>query len=265
MTDVAIRLERVTKSFGGTRVLDEVSFDVRRGTAFCILGRSGTGKSVTLKHIIGLMKPDEGRIFVDGEEITQLAGRELSRLRVRMGFLFQNAALFDSIRWARTSPSRCAATPTFPIGRYAGARSRNWPMWGWRAITTGCRLSFPGGCASGPGSREPWRSIPRASRRRAERRPRPDHASEIDALLVSRQAEGQATLVVVTHNIPSARAVADRTGDAAPGQADRARARQLSSIGASTSSYAVSCDRKELDRDAVDAARRAWGCSSCWG
>ena len=61
MTDAAIRLEGVTKSFGDRKVLDDVTLDVKEGTGFCLLGRSGTGKSVTLKHIIGLMKPDAGR------------------------------------------------------------------------------------------------------------------------------------------------------------------------------------------------------------
>jgi ABC-type transporter Mla maintaining outer membrane lipid asymmetry ATPase subunit MlaF len=93
----AVRLDAVTKSFGPRRVLDRVSFAVRPGSGFVILGRSGTGKSVTLKHIIGLVRPDEGRVFVDGDEISALDGVELSRVRTRIGFLFQNAALFDSI------------------------------------------------------------------------------------------------------------------------------------------------------------------------
>src|SRR5207247_2422710 len=66
-------------------------------TACCLLGRSGTGKSVTLKHIIGLMKPDRGHVFVDGRDVTALEGPELAAVRRSMGFLFQNSALFDSI------------------------------------------------------------------------------------------------------------------------------------------------------------------------
>ena len=93
----AVRLEHVSKTFGSRAVLDDVSFDVARGSGFVILGRSGTGKSVTLRHIIGLMRPDRGRVFVDGDEISALDGPELSRVRRRIGFLFQNAALFDSI------------------------------------------------------------------------------------------------------------------------------------------------------------------------
>ena len=71
----AIRLEHVSKAFGALPVLRDVSFEVKPGQAFCILGRSGTGKSVTLKHIMGLLQPDAGRIFVENEEITRLDGR----------------------------------------------------------------------------------------------------------------------------------------------------------------------------------------------
>jgi phospholipid/cholesterol/gamma-HCH transport system ATP-binding protein len=93
----AVRLEGVTKAFGSLRVLDDVSFAVGQGSGFVILGRSGTGKSVTLKHIVGLMRPDAGRVFVEEDEISALSGANLSRARRKIGFLFQNAALFDSI------------------------------------------------------------------------------------------------------------------------------------------------------------------------
>ena len=69
MSAAAIRFDAVTKSFGDRRVLDDVSFEIPRATAFCLLGRSGTGKSVTLRHIIGLMRPDSGRVFVNDDEI----------------------------------------------------------------------------------------------------------------------------------------------------------------------------------------------------
>ena len=93
----AIRLEHVTKSFGELTVLDDVTLDVPRRSGFALLGRSGTGKSVTLKHIIGLLLPDRGRVIVDGREVNALRGRDLADLRQKIGFLFQNAALFDSI------------------------------------------------------------------------------------------------------------------------------------------------------------------------
>jgi phospholipid/cholesterol/gamma-HCH transport system ATP-binding protein len=93
----AVRLEHVTKSFENRKVLDDVSIDVAHGEAFCLLGRSGTGKSVTLKLMIGLIAPDQGRVYVDGEEIRTLDPGRLSNTRKKIGFLFQSAALFDSI------------------------------------------------------------------------------------------------------------------------------------------------------------------------
>jgi phospholipid/cholesterol/gamma-HCH transport system ATP-binding protein len=96
-TDVVVRLEHVSKTFDGRNVFDDVTFAVLRSRAFCLLGRSGTGKSVTLRHIIGLVKADQGHVFVEGRDIATLKGRELSEVRKRMGFLFQGAALFDSM------------------------------------------------------------------------------------------------------------------------------------------------------------------------
>lgn len=93
--DTAIALDHVTKTFGDKHVLRDVTLSVARGETICIVGRSGTGKSVTLKLIIALLKPDGGNIWIDGEDITRLEGQALSRVRRKMGFLFQNAALFD--------------------------------------------------------------------------------------------------------------------------------------------------------------------------
>ena len=93
--DSTITLDHVSKSFGDRQVLQDVNLSVAPGETICIVGRSGTGKSVTLKLIIALIKPDSGHIWIDGQDITRLEGKELSRVRRKMGFLFQNAALFD--------------------------------------------------------------------------------------------------------------------------------------------------------------------------
>ncbi len=96
-----IRFEEVTKSFGDRRrrhvVLDRVSFSIPRGRTTVIAGGSGQGKSVTLKLILGLMRPDSGHIYVDDRDVTRLRGEELRNLRTRFGVLFQGAALFDSL------------------------------------------------------------------------------------------------------------------------------------------------------------------------
>src|SRR6266568_8465208 len=93
----AVVFDQVSKSFGSKQVLNDVSLSVGAGEALCVLGRSGTGKSVTLKLIISLLKPDKGKIWIEQEEVTQLHSAELSRVRRKMGFLFQDAALFDSL------------------------------------------------------------------------------------------------------------------------------------------------------------------------
>lgn len=93
--DTVVAFDHVSKSFGLKQVLRDVTFSVGRGETICLLGRSGTGKSVSLKLMIALIQPDAGRVWIDGEDITRLKGRELSRVRRKMGFLFQNAALFD--------------------------------------------------------------------------------------------------------------------------------------------------------------------------
>src|SRR4030095_1632466 len=93
----AVRFEHVYKRFGTQTLLDDLSFDVPAGRAFCLLGRSGTGKSVTLRHIVGLVRPDSGHRDVEDRDITERTGRELASVRKHMGFLFQTAALFDSM------------------------------------------------------------------------------------------------------------------------------------------------------------------------
>ncbi len=92
-----IILEGLTKSFGAHRVLDGVTLDVPDGQNTVIIGGSGVGKSVTLKCIMGLIEPDEGRVRVDGEVVQELSRDELTELRGRIGYVFQFAALFDSM------------------------------------------------------------------------------------------------------------------------------------------------------------------------
>jgi phospholipid/cholesterol/gamma-HCH transport system ATP-binding protein len=92
-----IQFEDVSKSFGEKVILRDVSFDVKAGETVCILGRSGVGKSVTLHHIMGFLKPDSGRVWVAYEDITNFPERELERIRKKVTMVFQNGALFDSL------------------------------------------------------------------------------------------------------------------------------------------------------------------------
>jgi len=92
-----ITISDLHRSFGSQRVLEGVSLDIERGRTTVILGPSGCGKSVLLKHIVGLLRPDRGEIRFDGQRIDQLNERELVPVRRRIGFLFQQSALFDSM------------------------------------------------------------------------------------------------------------------------------------------------------------------------
>jgi phospholipid/cholesterol/gamma-HCH transport system ATP-binding protein len=95
--NVAIRVRDLSKSFGGQRVLDRIDLRVAAGETLTVLGRSGTGKSVLLKLLIGLQKPDSGEIEINGEQITGMTAEQLNAVRKTIGFLFQQAALYDSL------------------------------------------------------------------------------------------------------------------------------------------------------------------------
>ena len=97
MSEHYIEFREVTKWFGENCVLDRVSFFVEPGETCVIMGRSGVGKSVALKHIMGFLKPDEGRIFVAGEDITDLTEDQMAPIRRRVTMVFQSGALFDSL------------------------------------------------------------------------------------------------------------------------------------------------------------------------
>jgi phospholipid/cholesterol/gamma-HCH transport system ATP-binding protein len=91
-----IQIVDLHKSFDGLEVLRGVTFQVAKGEILALIGRSGYGKSVLLKHVAGLIRPDRGRVLIDGEDLGRVTGKELERMRGRLGFLFQGGALFDS-------------------------------------------------------------------------------------------------------------------------------------------------------------------------
>lgn len=92
-----IQVNNVHKQYGDQKVLDGISLSIRKGTVTTIIGRSGGGKSVLLKHLIGLERPDSGDIIIDGESIVGMRGSDVIRVRRRFGILFQDGALFDSL------------------------------------------------------------------------------------------------------------------------------------------------------------------------
>jgi phospholipid/cholesterol/gamma-HCH transport system ATP-binding protein len=206
----AVRFDRVTKRFGDHTVLDALSLDVRARTGVCILGRSGTGKSVLLRHVIGLLTPDEGHVFVDGEDVTALSSAALARVRPKIGFLFQNAALFDSItvgenvalplrRHTDLDESRIGAEVADRLERVGLGRDVDkMPA----ALSGGMRkrAGLARAMALDPPillADEPSAGLD------------PITSSEIDRLLIGLKRDRGTTLLVVTHNVPSARAIGD--------------------------------------------------------
>lgn len=206
----AVRLEGVTKRFGDRTVLDRVSFEVHPGCGFVILGRSGTGKSVTLKHIIGLLHPDEGRVFVEGDEVSALAGAELARVRRKIGFLFQNAALFDSIS--------VGENVAFPLRRHTKLADREIRERAQEKLeAVGLAREYGKMPADLSGGMRKRAGLARAL---ALDPPillvdepsaglDPITADEIDELLLGLKERGGRTLIIVTHNIPSAKRLGD--------------------------------------------------------
>jgi phospholipid/cholesterol/gamma-HCH transport system ATP-binding protein len=204
-----VRLEHVTKAFGSRTVLDDVSFEVPAGRGFVILGRSGTGKSVTLKHIVALTRPDKGRVFVEGDEISALAGPELARVRKRIGFLFQNAALFDSI-----SVGENVAFPMRRHTKWSNEEIRTRASEKLESVGLGQEYDkMPAALSGGMRKRAGLaRAMALDPKILLVDEPSagldPITADEIDELLVA-QKDGGTTLIVVTHNIPSARRLGD--------------------------------------------------------
>lgn len=92
-----IEIKGVSKTFNTHKVLDNVNLTIEKGSTCVIIGRSGCGKSVLLKHIVGILKPDKGKVFVDGLDLDRLNDKELDKLRLRIGLVFQGGALFDSL------------------------------------------------------------------------------------------------------------------------------------------------------------------------
>ena len=208
----AVRFDRVSKTFGTQTILDDLSFEVPAGRAFCLLGRSGTGKSVTLRHIVGLVRPDSGHVFVEDRDVTALAGRELATARKHMGFLFQNAALFDSMS--------VGDNVAFPMRRHTDwSEAEIHDRAARKLADVGLEQEFDKMPADLSGGMKKRAGLARALALdpsillvdEPSAGLDPITAGEIDALLVKTKQAGT-TLVVVTHNIPSARVIGDTFG-----------------------------------------------------
>jgi phospholipid/cholesterol/gamma-HCH transport system ATP-binding protein len=210
---VAVEFRRVMKSFGAKRVLSDVSFQLLQGQALCLLGRSGTGKSVTLKLIMALMRPDSGEVWVDQENVVSMGEHQLSPVRRKLGYLFQDAALFDSLTLYENL--------ALPLSRLT-KKSKNEIDDIIQRVLTDVGLGadgakYPSALSGGMKKRaglaralvlepkilladEPSSGLDRIT------------ASEIDELLMRRKAEHGTALIIVTHDVHGARRVADQVG-----------------------------------------------------
>ncbi|MFZ0738755.1 MAG: ABC transporter ATP-binding protein [Candidatus Acidiferrales bacterium] len=204
-------LRDVHKSYGAQHVLSGMNLTVVRGETLAVLGRSGTGKSVLLKLVIGLAQPDSGSICIHGQEIAGISLTEMNRLRIKMGFLFQHAALYDSLT--------VGENVAFPLKRHtkmsASERSER-VMELLSSVGMEHDLNkMPSDISGGMQKRV---GLARALALQPEilllDEPTagldPITSSEIDDLVLSLQKKHNLTSVVVTHDLQSAKTIADR-------------------------------------------------------
>ena len=201
----------VHKSFGTQQVLDGMNLTVVRGETLAVLGRSGTGKSVLLKLIVGLNNPDSGSICIRGQEIAGLGLTQMNHLRIKMGFLFQHAALYDSL-----TVEQNVAFPLVRHTKMPGSERRNRVKELLRSVGMEHDLDkMPSDISGGMQKRV---GLARALALRPEilllDEPTagldPITSAEIDDLVLTLQKEHNLTSVVVTHDLKSARTIADR-------------------------------------------------------
>lgn len=207
-----VAVENLRKTFGTLKVLDGISLSVNRGETLAVLGRSGTGKSVLLRLIIGIETPDSGSVFIHGQNIAGLAIDQMGRIRKKIGFLFQHAALYDSLT--------IAENVAFPLEHHRRDMSRS--DRGDRVKQLLAEVGMAGDFRKLPsdisGGMQKRVGLARALALEPEilllDEPTagldPISSGEIDDLILKLQRERHMASIVVTHDMHSARTIADR-------------------------------------------------------
>ena len=210
---MSIELRDVHKAFGATEVLRGFSLEVRDGDTVAVIGASGSGKSVMLKHVVGLLEPDQGTVVVDGMEVPELEQEELYELRRKVGYVFQFAALFDSMTVAENVAMglrRVEGMTDEEIDERVGECLRLVEMGGFEE-------QFPSELSGGQKKRVGLaRAIATRPKYLLYDEPTtgldPVTATTIDRLILRTRDELGVTALVITHDIDSAYKVADRVG-----------------------------------------------------
>lgn len=206
-----IQVIDLCKSFGNNKVLDGADLEIKTGETMVVIGGSGVGKSVLIKHVIGLLKPDSGKVLVDGVEVGKLNGQEMDKLRRKFGMLFQYAALFDSLTVGENVGFALTQHTNWTPGKILEKVKEKLEMVGLPGVENMMPSELSGGMKKRVGlaraiSMEPEILLYDEPTTGLD----PIMADVINHLIVEMSRKLHCTSVVITHDMVSANKIADR-------------------------------------------------------